>query len=136
LPDQLQQGDGHIGILGFVQVGYAEEARRHAQRTFLPGSEAGGFGQNDVAPLTGLAWRAQEEAGRCLDAALTVLAAVASQAFHVTDRAAPPELADLLATVRSEFPPVEEAQTTAGPLASLMARLRHRIYDVADDLNE
>lgn len=136
LPDQLQQGDGHIGILGFVQVGYAEEARRHAQRTFLPGSEAGGFGQNDVAPLTGLAWRAQEEAGRCLDAALTVLAAVASQAFHVTDRAAPAELADLLATVRSEFPPVEEAQSTAAPLTSLMTRLRHRIYDVADDLNE
>lgn len=136
LPDQLQQGDGHIGILGFVQVGYAEEARRHAQRTFLPGSEAGGFGQNDVAPLTGLAWQAQEEAGRCLDAALTVLAAVASQAFYVTERAAPPELTDLLDTIRAEFPPVTVAQTCAEPLARLMARLRHRIYDVADSLSE
>jgi histidine ammonia-lyase len=136
LPDQLEQGDGHIGILGFVQVGYAEEARRHAQRTFLPGSEAGGFGQNDVAPLTGLAWKAQEEAGRCLDAALTVLAAVASQAFHVTGRAAPPELAEMLDTVRTEFPPVTVAQTVAEPLARLMARLRHRIYDVADSLGE
>jgi histidine ammonia-lyase len=136
LPDQLQQGDGHIGILGFVQVGYAEEARRHAQRTFLPGSEAGGFGQNDVAPLTGLAWHAQEEAGRCLDAALTVLAAVASQAFYVTERAAPPALAEVLNTVRAEFPPVTVAQTFAEPLTRLLARLRQGIYDVADDLRE
>src|SRR5262249_1854875 len=82
LPDQLQHdGEGYLGILGFVQVGYAEQARRSAQRTFLPGGEAGGFGQNDVAPLTGLAWKAQEEAGRCLEAALAMLAVVASQAF-------------------------------------------------------
>mgnify|MGYP001112293827 CR=1 FL=1 len=129
LPDQLQDGGGHIGILGFVQIGYAEEARRHAQRTFLPGSEAGGFGQNDVAPLTGLAWRAQEEAGRCLDAALTMLSAVASQAFHVTGREAPPELQELLSMVRAEFPPVTGPQTFAAPLEALMTRLRRSIYD-------
>jgi len=44
LPDQLQQGEGYLGCLGMVQVGYAEEARRAAQRNFLPGSEGGGFG--------------------------------------------------------------------------------------------
>jgi histidine ammonia-lyase len=129
LPDQLQDGGGHIGILGFVQVGYAEEAKRHAQRTFLPGSEAGGFGQNDVAPLTGLAWRAQEEAGRCLDAALTMLAAVASQAFYVTQRDAPPELRELLSIVRAEFPPVTGSQTFTAPLTALMARMRAAIYE-------
>lgn len=132
LPDQLQDGDGHIGILGFVQIGYAEEARRHAQRAFLPGSEAGGFGQNDVAPLTGLAWQGQEGAGRCLDAALAMLAAVASQAFHVTQRQAPPELRALLATVRVEFPPVTSPQTFTAPLEALMRRLRASIYDVQD----
>ena len=31
LPDQLQQGEGYLGCLGMVQVGYAEEARRAAQ---------------------------------------------------------------------------------------------------------
>ena len=128
LPDQL--GDGHLGILGFVQVGYAEEARRWAQRTFLPGSEAGGFGQNDVAPLTGLAWQSQEEVGRCLDAALAMLAVIASQALHVTSREAPPELNELLATIRAEFPPVTESQTLAPQLASLTERLRTRIYEV------
>ena len=133
LPDQLEDGDGHIGILGFVQVGYAEEARRHAQRTFLPGSEAGGFGQNDVAPLTGLAWQAQEEAGRCLDAAMTTLAVVASQALHVTKRAATPALQDLLATVRGAFPPVTSARALSPDLAALMARFRREIYDVTVD---
>ena len=45
-------GAGYIGCLNMVQVGYAEEAKRAAQRTFLPGSEGGGFGQNDTAPPT------------------------------------------------------------------------------------
>jgi histidine ammonia-lyase len=130
LPDQLQRGDGHIGILGFVQVGYAEEARRLAQRTFLPGSEAGGFGQNDVGVVTGLAWQAQEEVGRCLDGALAMLSAIASQAFYVTDRAAPPALVATLATVRAHFPPVTDSQTFGPQLQSLMMQFRTGIYDI------
>ena len=132
LPDQLQHGDGHIAILGFVQVGYAEEARRLAQRTFLPGSEAGGFGQNDVGALTGLAWQSQEEVGRCLDAALAMLAAIGSQALYVTEREAPPELAATLATIRDQFPPVTRSQTFAAQLAALMTRFRASIYDVQE----
>lgn len=134
LPDHLRSGDGDISILGFVQIGYAEEARRHAQRTFLPGSEAGGFGQNDVGPLTGLAWQAQEGAGRCLDAALTMLAVVASQALHVTNRPAPNKLADLLVTIRSVFPPVTSSRSSSEGLALLMELFRREIYDVTVDV--
>jgi histidine ammonia-lyase len=76
-----------------------------------------------------LAWQSQEEVGRCLDAALTMLAVVASQALHVTSRDSPPELAELLAMVRAEFPPVTESRTLAMQLATLMERLRMRIYD-------
>ncbi|MET1026322.1 MAG: aromatic amino acid lyase [Dongiaceae bacterium] len=137
LPDQLQgPDDGYIGILAFVQVGYAEQARRAAQRTFLPGSEAGGFGQNDVAPLTGLAWSAQEEAGRCLDAALAMLAVIASQAFHVTQREAPPALRDLLGLVRSVFPPVIGARSYDRQLTALADRFRAEIYDVAQTVRD
>ncbi|HEX9449580.1 MAG TPA: aromatic amino acid lyase, partial [Dongiaceae bacterium] len=137
LPDQLHgPEEGYIGILGFVQVGYAEQARRAAQRTFLPGSEAGGFGQNDVAPLTGLAWRAQEEAGRCLDAALTMLAVVASQAFHVTNRQAPPALRALLDIVRAIFPPVADARIYADQLMALAAHFRDQIYDIAEGVED
>src|SRR5215470_12305263 len=105
LPDQLKVGEGYLGCLGMVQVGYAEEARRAAQRTFLPGSEGGGFGQNDVAPPTFIAWRGQEQAAFCLEASLAMLAVVASQAFHATDREAPPALRDLLSEVQLHVPP-------------------------------
>jgi histidine ammonia-lyase len=131
LPDQLRVGDSYIGTLGFVMVGYCEQAKRAAQRTFLPGSEDGGFGQNDVAPPTFLAWRGQEEAGQCLEACLAVLAAVASQAFYATDRAAPPALRALLAEVREDFPPVTEHRTFVDDLTRLAARFRLRVYEVA-----
>jgi histidine ammonia-lyase len=131
LPDQLRVGDGYIGTLGFVTVGYCEQAKRAAQRTFLPGSEDGGFGQNDVAPPTFLAWRGQEEAGQCLEACLAVLAGVASQAFYVTDRPAPPALKDLVEAVREDFPPVTEHRAFVDDLTRLSARFRSRVYDVA-----
>jgi histidine ammonia-lyase len=87
-------------------VAYAEQARHAAERTLLPGSEGGGFGQNDVAVPTFPAWRREGEAGRCLDANLALLGAVASQALYVTDRAAPPALMQLLEEIRGLFPPV------------------------------
>lgn len=101
-------GSWGTGSLGFVQVGIGEEARRAAQRTLIPPSEGGGFGQNDVASPTFLAYRKEQRAAWCLDAAVAILAVVASQALWVTDRQAPPPLAGLLEGVRSVCPPVED----------------------------
>ena len=71
LPHQLGgEGGGYLGCLGFTAAGYAEQARHAASRTLLPGSEGGGFAQNDVAVPAFSAWRKEAEAGRCLDAAL------------------------------------------------------------------
>jgi histidine ammonia-lyase len=128
LPDQLKGGEGYLGCLGMVQVGCAEEAKRAAQRTFLPGSEGGGFGQNDTAPPTFIAWRGQEQAAFCLEAALAALAAVAAQAFHVTKRGAPPALRELMAKVRMYVPPVEESRAIAPDMEQLVAALRSGIY--------
>jgi histidine ammonia-lyase len=129
LPDQLQAAEeAYIGIMGFAHVGYVEAAKRAAQRTFLPGSEAGGFGQNDVAPMTGLAWKAQEEAGRCLEAGLAMLGAVASQALQMTDRDAPPALKETLATIRRHFPPMTAARVFGPDLKSLADAFRADIY--------
>lgn len=128
LPDQLQAGEGYLGGLGFLQVGYAEEARRAAQRNFLPGSEGGGFGQNDAAPPTFAAWRGQEEAGLCLERAATNLAVVASQALHVTGRPAPPMLRAILALVREHCPPMTDPRTLSPELARLAAAFRERVY--------
>lgn len=134
LPDQLQKGEGYLGCLGMAQVGYAEQARRAAQRNFLPGSEGGGFGQNDVAPPSFFSWRAQEEAGRCLEAGLSMLAVVASQAFFVTEREAPPALAGLLELTRRHVKPLTESRVLASELAGLAAALRNWVYDVAPAL--
>ena len=56
--------------LPMAQTGYEEEARLCAQATLLPGSESGGYGQNDVASPVFLAWSKQDRAGRCLEMAL------------------------------------------------------------------
>jgi histidine ammonia-lyase len=129
LPDQLRAGEGYLGCLAMVQVGYAEEAKRAAQRTFLPGSEGGGFGQNDVAPPTFIAWRGQEQAAYCLEAALGTLAVVAAQALHVTKRDAPPALRGLMAEVRRHVPPMEGARAIAPDMERLVAALRAGICE-------
>jgi len=129
LPDQLAKGGGYLGCLGMVQVGYAEQARRAAARNFLPGSEGGGFGQNDVAPPTFLAWQAQEETGKCLEACLAVLAVIGSQALFATDRASPPGLSDLVEEVRRRVPPVTEGRVLAGEVEELSEAFRRRVYE-------
>ena len=128
LPDNLLAGEGYIGCLGFTALAYAEQARRAVPRTFLPGSEGGGFGQNDVAVPTFLAWRGEAEAGRCLDAGLAVLAVVASQAFQVTGRPVPPRLAPLLELVRATVPPVRDARALADEVAALAARFTDKVF--------
>lgn len=122
LPKQLMERDGYLGCLGFAAAGYAEQARNVAQRTFLPGSEGGGFGQNDVAVATFSAWRKEADAGSYLDACLAILAAVSSQAFYITHRDAPPRLTRLLDRVRSAFQPVSAAR----PLGRDAERLAQR----------
>jgi histidine ammonia-lyase len=123
LPDQLLAGEGgYLGCLGFTAAGYAEQARQAAQRSFLPGSEGGGFGQNDVALPSFLAWRKEAEAGRCLEAGLACLAVIASQAFHVAGRAAPPRLRPLLEDVRAICPPLD-APRAPGPEAGRVQRM-------------
>ena len=128
LPDQLRKDEGYLGCFGMVQVGYAEQARRAAQRNFLPGSEGGGFGQNDVSPPSFPAWRSQDEAGRCLDATLAVLAAVGSQALFATDREPPEALAPLVTETRRHLPPVTKSRVLAPEAQALAAALSARVF--------
>ena len=124
LPDQLGGGDGeraHVGTLGFAVVGYGEAARRAAQAVFLPGSESGGFVQNDTFVPTSLAWEGQDTAGRMLDAALGAVAVVAAQALEVTGRAAPPALRDQVAAWQAAAP--SQAWTAPGLRAAAVTEL-------------
>jgi histidine ammonia-lyase len=112
--------------LHMVQTGWAEEARAHAGATLL---SLGGFGQNDVPAMGFLAWRRADAVGRCLDAALAVLAALGSQALHVADAPAPPALRDLVADVRAAFPPVAELRPLGPNADALAAAFGRRVFE-------
>jgi histidine ammonia-lyase len=114
-------GHGSLGYVPMASTGYLEQAKLAAQRTFIPGTESAASGQDDVAATTFLAWRKEETAGRCLDACLAALSAVASQAFHVTGRAAPARLARLLDEIRAHVPPIGEDRVL-GPELERLAR--------------
>jgi histidine ammonia-lyase len=88
--------------LHMVQSGWAEEARALAQPSLLG---LGGFGQNDVPAPSFLAWRRAMAVGRCLDAALAGLAAVAWQALRGSPGPVPPALAELGREVEARLPP-------------------------------
>jgi histidine ammonia-lyase len=111
--------------LHMVQTGWAEEARVHAGATLL---SLGGFGQNDVPAMGFLAWRRADAVGRCLDAALAVLAALGSQALYGAGTAAPPALRDLVADVRRAFPPVDALRSLGPDADALAAAFRRRVF--------
>jgi histidine ammonia-lyase len=121
----LAQDEWTMKPLHMVQTGWAEEARVHAGATLL---SLGGFGQNDVPAMSFLAWRRADAVGRCLDAALAVLAALGAQALHGARRAAPPALASLVEQVRAAFPPVEHVRPLGPDAEALAAAFGRRVF--------
>jgi len=112
--------------LHMVQNGWAEEARASASPTLL---SLGGFGQNDVPAMGFLAWRKAAEVGHCLDAALAVLAAIASQALHVAGREPPIKLHPLVDEVRAAFPPVTEPRALGDDCRRLTEAFTRRVFE-------
>ena len=109
-------------------TGYEEELRMLTQATLLPGSESGGFGQNDVASPVFLAWSKQERAGELLEDTLAALCPIALRALEVTGRAVPPKLAELAGEIRTSFP-LNDDELVLGPAgAQLSGRFRERVY--------
>ena len=140
LPDFLLAGrgagetDGHgaVGYLPMAIVGFLEEARAAATRTFIPAADASVFGQDDVSTPAFPAWSKCMAAGRSLDSALAVLAVAASQALHVLNRErVPGRLADLLSLVRSRVPPVYADRVLGPEMQRLAGDLTARTF--ADD---
>ncbi len=137
LPDMLlvgrqpgeSDGRGHIGYVPMAAAGYIELAKGAAQRTFIHGSDAG-QGQDDVASPVFLAWSKEERSGRLLDAQLAMLAVVASQALHVTDRPVPPALRDFTTLVRSYVPPLVEDRILGPELGRLAEAFTAEVFAV------
>jgi histidine ammonia-lyase len=136
LPDLLMvnrsasdsDGHGSVGYIPMAMTGYLEQARAAAQRTFIPGTETAGAGQDDVSATVFLAWAKSDQAGRCLDAALAMLAVLASQALHVTDRDAPQPLSRFLDEVRAIVPPVDADRVLGPELARLSGHFTKHVF--------
>lgn len=136
LPDLLlvgrepgdSDGRGHIGYVTMAQCGYLEQAKAAAQRTFIPGTDPTGTGQDDVGAPVFLAWAKEERAGLCFDASLGALAAIASQALYATDRAAPPALRDFVEWVRSILPPLIEDRVLGAQLGELANGITAQVF--------
>lgn len=130
LPDQLGLGGqaSYLGCVPMAVTGYEEEARTQAAVTLLPGSESGGFGQNDVASPVFLAWGKQEKVGSLLEAALASLATIAIRALSCTSRPVPENLRGLAEEIRMLVPPSEEQRPLGPAIARLEAAFRAKIY--------
>ena len=122
------EGRDYLGCLPMAMVGYEEEMRMLAQPTLLPGSESGGFAQDDVASPVFLAWTKQEKAGDLLDLTLASLAPVVMRAFAVTGRPVPEALRSRAAEIRQHFPDDGDAAAMGPRCAALAAAFRAEIF--------
>lgn len=122
------EGRSYLGCLPMAMVGYEEELRMLAQPTLLPGSESGGFGQDDVASPVFAAWSKQERAGELLELTLASLSPVAMRAFRVTGRPVPQPLAGLAADTARLFPDDDAPEAMGPQCAALASMFRKRIY--------
>jgi histidine ammonia-lyase len=108
------EADAATGLEGIL-AGLVDEARAAAMPTLLPA--AVNDPQDDVSSPVFSAYRRQARAAECLDAALAVLAAEASQALSTCGRRPAPPLQHLLGTIRAIFPAVAGKPRDLGPRA-------------------
>ena len=126
-PASIGEDEDYQLILGpMALVGYAEQARRAAQRSFLPAGTAGSS-QDDVAPPTFAAWESATRAGELLDASLATLAVIACEALRRSGRAAPPALRELASQVLSAVTPMSKERSLARDTQVLSASFTARV---------
>jgi len=131
LPDQLRADPDdprELIPVPMVAVGLGERARHAAQRSFLPGAESGGFGQNDVGVASFLAWQKEAVAGKAFDGCLAVLGLIAAEALDVTKRDAPPALRARLAFIRRHAPPITALRALGPDLGRLSEAITLEIF--------
>ncbi len=96
---------GPVNLFGWTATGYVEAARAAAAPTLMPAVVVDA--QNDLSSATSLAHGKERDAAYAFGGVQAILAIVASQALFVTGRQPAPPLQDLVAGIRSVFPPVE-----------------------------
>ena len=138
MPDMLlvgrepgeSDGRGNIGYISMSLCGYVEQAKSAAQTTFIPSTDTGGCGQDDVGTPAFLAFTKEAAAGRCLDAALAMLSVVAAQALHITGRQAPRPLRGFVEQVRAVVRPVVEDRVLGPELQQLAQTFTDEVFAI------
>ena len=123
-----EDGKSYLGCLPMAIVGYEEELRMLSMPTLLPGSESGGFGQDDVASPVFLAWQKFDRSTALLEQCLASLAPIAVRALQVTERPLPPKLQALAAEANMCFPDTTTDRAMGYDIARLAMSFRQRIY--------
>ncbi len=98
---------GATNLFGWAVTSYVEAARAAAAPALMPAVVADP--QNDLCTATSLAHQKERLGAEAFDSAQAILALAASQALFVTGRQPAPALTDLVAGIRSVFPPVDSA---------------------------
>ena len=124
----MMEGRNYLGCLPMAMVNYEEEMRMLAQPTLLPGSESGGFGQDDVSSPVFLAWSKHDRSGLLLDQTLASLAPIARRALEVSNRPIPPALQELAAETARHFPDGDEQVPFGEEIFALTEAFRAKIY--------
>ena len=124
----LADGRSYLGCMPMAIVGYEEEMRMLAQPTLLPGSESGGFGQDDVASPVFLAWSKVDRAGALLEQVLATLAPIAMRALTVTGHSIPENLDELAQQISRLYPDRDEPEKFSADIARLSEEFRERVY--------
>jgi histidine ammonia-lyase len=126
-----EAGESYLGCLPMAIVGYEEEMRMLAAPTLLPGSESGGFGQDDVASPVFLAWQKFERTSVLFEQCLATLVPVAVRALRVTGRGVPLALQGLVDDCNRCFTDDAKDRAMGFDIAQLAMRLRDRVYSGA-----
>jgi histidine ammonia-lyase len=130
LPNYLgyEDGESYLGCLPMAIVGYEEELRMLAMPTLLPGSESGGFGQDDVASPVFLAWQKYDRSSVLFEQCLSSLAPVAVRALQVTGRSVPIKLQALMNETNACFPDNVADRAMGFDVAQLAKGFRERVF--------
>jgi histidine ammonia-lyase len=124
----MMEGRNNLGVLPMAMVNYEEELRMLAQPSLLPGSESGGFAQDDVSSPIFLAWSKHDRGGLLLDQTLATLAPIARRALEVTKRPVPSALQELAAETALHFPDADETRPYGEAIFNLTEAFRQQIY--------
>jgi histidine ammonia-lyase len=113
---------GATNLFGWSATGYVEAARAAASPALMPAVVVDP--QNDLSTATSIAHHRELGAAEAFGGTQAILALVTSQALFVTGRQPAPPLRELLAGIRSVFPPVESAHgRDLGEQAGQLARV-------------